>query len=64
MSINEVCAEAMKAQGKRQADLCKATGFSRATISNFIRGRRNMSSRQLPAVMDALGLEIRMKSAA
>ncbi|WP_425280480.1 helix-turn-helix domain-containing protein [Leucobacter viscericola] len=54
----EVRAEIAR-QGKRQSDICRATGFSSSRLSNKLRGEAPMTVDELFIIAEALGVSVR-----
>lgn len=60
--IRESIAEAMKVRGVSQVELADHLGISKASVNNYLAGRRKMSVDNIEKAMMFLGLKISLKS--
>lgn len=58
MKINEIISERRKSLGITQIQLAEKIGIRNATISDFEKGKYNLGSDKLEAIMHELGLTI------
>jgi transcriptional regulator with XRE-family HTH domain len=53
--------ELIRASGRSLRDLEKASGVSRGQLSRFLNGKRDLTLTTVGPLLEALGLEIRLK---
>lgn len=57
----EAVAEAMAKQGVSQVELARRIGWKQPNVSAYLRGVRDVSTRTLALMCEALGLEINLR---
>ena len=59
--MTEEIFRAMRESGRSLRDLEKASGVSRGQLSRFLNGKRDLTLTTVGPLLEALGLEIRLK---
>ena len=63
MTVSETMRAAILAQDASLREIARKTGVNHATIGRFVRGERGMNLPAVDTLAEALGLELRAKTA-
>ncbi|KYG64031.1 hypothetical protein AZI86_14585 [Bdellovibrio bacteriovorus] len=58
LHLGPTIARFMARHGIRQVELCEEVGMTPAQMSNFLRGRKDVTSSNLMLILEALGIDI------
>lgn len=58
LHLGPTIAQFMARHGVRQIELCEEVGMTPAQMSNFLRGRKDVTSSNLMLILEALGIDI------